>query len=180
MKRQLFIPFLFLFAVSMVFAHPYDEVDWKNAKAPKGCFNSSGAIWCEKPDRTSTTVTRPDTRMQYFYVKVNGGSAFTVSYCKDLITIPTIHEDESVASINSGKYERFYEIVTEALITGDYNWTCMGERKIKEVYCYALRDRYGNYEMNIRKYDEFGILDSEKRTTTAERDYCKKLLDAVE
>ena len=180
MKRQLFTPFLFLFAVSMVFAHPYDEVDWKNAKVPKGCFNSSGAIWCEKPDRTSTTVTRPDTRMQYFYVKVNGGSAFTVSYCKDLITIPTIHEDESVASINSGKYERFYEIVAEALITGDYNWTCMGERKIKEVYCYALRDRYGNYEMNIRKYDEFGILDSEKRTTTAERDYCKKLLDAVE
>ncbi|WP_139829244.1 hypothetical protein [Fibrobacter sp. UWB13] len=66
------------------------------------------------------------------------------------------------------------------MMTGDFTWTCMGERKIKSVFCLGNKDWSGNYYIKISKYDEYGILDSEKETSTPEKDYCKKLLDAVE
>ena len=157
-----------------------DDIDWEKAKAPNGCFNSSGAFWCEDKAKGFVTVTMPAKRMQYLYAKIDGHSGFYVNYCKDLITLPTKTDKQAAAALNKGDYEKFHAYLTEAMMTGDFTWTCMGERKIKSVFCLGNKDWSGNYYIKISKYDEYGILDSEKETSTPEKDYCKKLLDAVE
>ena len=164
----------------MAQAHPYDDIEWDKVKAPNGCFNSSGTFWCEDREKGIVTVTKPAKRKQYFYAKIDGHSGFYVNHCKDLIALPTKNDEQAAAALNRGDYKKFYTYVAEALVTGDFSWTCMGERKIKSVFCSGYKDWKGNHHITISKYDEDGILDSEKETTTSEKDYCKKLLDAVE
>lgn len=181
------LPLLVLFLSVIVAAannNPYADVTWTKTNVPNGCFpDEKNRIVCEDykdANNRSITITDPAKNMMYVYIKKDGiASTFNAAHCNDLMAVPTDNDDEAANALLAGNVEKYIEILKKSMSIGKWGWNCNGSRTIKNVFC-MLNGKKTHYA-KISKYDEMGILDSEKETTAHSiiGDFCRDIFDGI-
>ena len=165
--------------------NPYASVVWTKNNVPNGCFPHKGGsmMLCEDyqdADNRSMKIVDAVNNMMYIYVKMNGrASTLNVSHCNNLMAVPNKTDKQTLKELSEGKTEGFLELVVKSTATGEWGWNCMGARSIKNVFC-ILNGTQTHY-IKVTKYDEMGLIDSEKETTGTSPigDFCRDRFDGL-
>lgn len=165
--------------------NPYASVRWTEGNVPNGCFPHKGGkmMMCEdykSPEDRSIKIVDAVNNIMYIYVKTDGrASTFNVTHCNHLMAVPNKTDERTLKELTEGKTERFIQLLTKSMQNGEWGWNCEGNRTIKNVFC-LLNGKQTHY-VKLTKYDELGLVDSEKETTATSNigDFCRDRIDGI-